>query len=224
MPIPAYFISERKKYGAIDSPTPEMVNVKEYTCPNCGAADRERAYAIWMKRELPKNKRFTFLDVAPALPLQRFIKSTFPMINYKTGDLFMNNVDYKLDVMNMYQIPDGSVDFFICSHVLEHVRDDIQAMREFNRILSPTGKGLLIVPINLAVTEIDEDPDCTDIGERWRRFDQDDHVRRYSKQGYIQRLKSVFNVKIYDRNYFEKQAMYENGLLDTSTLYIVSKK
>lgn len=201
----------------------EMLNVEEYSCPICGAADRDRAYALTMQQELPEDTVGTILDIAPATSLQNFIKRSFPKANYKTGDLMMENVDYKLDIMNMYQIADNSIDFFICSHVLEHVRDDLQAMRELHRVLSPTGKGILVVPIDLETEQIDEDPDCDNVEERWRRFGQDDHVRMYSKQGYLERLKSIFRVKTYTKYNLPVDQFIENALSDTATVYVVYK-
>lgn len=222
-PIPDYYINMWKKYCENHTFRAEMLNKEEYSCPCCGASDRERAYALVMQKELPKDTRARILDIAPALSLQRFIKKTFPQANYKTGDLMMEGVDYKLDIMNMHQIPDGSVDFFICSHVLEHVRDDIQAMKELYRILSPSGKGILVAPIDLEAEAIDEAPDCTDIEERWRRFGQDDHIRRYSKKGYLERLTSVFKVKTYTKNEIPEKEFRENALTDTATVYVVYK-
>nr|WP_260162696.1 class I SAM-dependent methyltransferase [Pectinatus brassicae] len=126
--------------------------------------------------------------------------------------------------MNMYQIEDESIDFFICSHVLEHVSDDLKAMREFKRILKKDGKGILVAPINLNQKHIEEDPDCTDVGERWRRFGQEDHIRRYSKQGYMERLKMAgLEVQEYTKKDFGRKVMQENDLSDTSTIYIVGK-
>lgn len=222
LPIPDYFTEHLKKHGFV--PEPEMVNSEEYGCPNCGASDRDRAYALWMRKTLAQTQKNKILDIAPSIPLQRFIKKQFPNSEYKTADLFMENVDYKIDIMNMYQVEDNSFDLFICSHVLEHVRDDVQAMRELKRVLKPTGKGILVVPIALNKEEIDEDPDLEDTDERWRRFGQDDHIRIYSRQGYIERLKSVgFVIEEIKNDYFGEKAMIENGLLKTSTVYIVSK-
>lgn len=199
-----------------------MLNSAQYSCPVCWAADRDRAYALWMDRELPRDKAFTMLEIAPCAAIRYFVKKHFPLADYKSGDLYMEGVDYKLDIMDMHQIADGSIDFFLCSHVLEHVRDDMQAMRELRRILSPNGRGILVVPMDLNQTFIDEDPDCTDVAERWRRFDQDDHVRKYSRQGWLDRLNSVFDVTLYGKDFFGPKAMEENALLETSTLYVVS--
>lgn len=224
VPLPNYYEEQNKKYGVVHVSRPEMVNIEAYSCPACGAADRERAYAIWMARELDRDSVFSILDIAPAASLQNFIKREFPNANYKTMDLYMENVDFHSDIMDMKEIPSGSIDFFICSHVLEHVRDDIQAMRELKRILRPDGKGILVVPIDLDADSFDEDPDCEDIGERWRRFGQDDHVRRYTRETYLERLCSVgFHVTEIQKDYFGERSMRENDLLDTSTVYIVSK-
>ena len=175
-----------------------------------------------MKKILDANKKIRILDIAPRACLSDFVKKNFPLADYKTADLFMPDADYKLDIMDMKEISSGSIDFFICSHVLEHVADDIKAMRELKRILAKGGCGIVVVPLDLTKTEIDEDTTCTDIAERWRRFGQDDHVRAYSKAGFLQRLKSVgFTVEEYGKEFFGEKLMTENGLIESSVVYVV---
>ena len=223
LPLPSFYLEEISKYGGKPG-YPEMVNITDYSCPWCGSADRERAYAVWMRRELTENFSGVILDIAPAPALSRFIRENFPKADYKTADRYMEQVDYRLDIMDMNCLADESVDFFICSHVLEHVRDDRKAMRELHRILKKTGCGILVVPMDLNQTEIDEDPDCTDIGERRGSFRQDDHVRKYSRVGYLARLAEAgFQVLQFQKKYFGTQAMYENALTETATVYIVVK-
>ena len=223
IPLPQYYFDMAEKYHA-KSAKDEMLNAEEYSCPYCGSADRDRAYAVCMERLLPENFAGTVLDIAPAAAIKNFIARKYPAAGYKTADLYMENVDYRLDVMDMKEIADNSVDFFICSHVLEHVRDDVKAMKELHRILKHDGVGILVVPIDLLCEQIDEDPELEDIGERWRRFGQDDHVRRYSKKGYINRLEQAgLTVTLATREFFGKTAMYENALTDTATVYLVSK-
>lgn len=222
-PLPGYYKDMARQYGDYRPHKAEMLNSREYTCPVCGAADRERAYALWLEKSLPRDKKITVLDIAPAPALGNFIKRVFPLADYKTMDLFMPGVDYRMDIMDMNLLPDMSVDVFICSHVLEHVRDDRKAMGELRRVLKRDGKGILVVPLDLNQKEIDEDPDCTDVGERWRRFGQDDRVRNYSKRGYLERLAEAgFAVEQIAMDYFGEDAEL-NALSETATVYIVSR-
>jgi SAM-dependent methyltransferase len=71
----------------------------------------------------------------------------------------------------------GSVGFLLCSHVLEHIPDDLAAMREIARVLAPTSIALIQVPRKHG-SPTDEDPMAT-IEERKARFGQVDHVRFY---------------------------------------------
>jgi ubiquinone/menaquinone biosynthesis C-methylase UbiE len=83
----------------------------------------------------------------------------------------------RLDVTKL-PFADGSFDAIICLHVLEHVDDDISAMREFRRVLTPGGLAVLQVPIGGDTTI--EDP-VTDPRERLKRYGQEDHVRLYGR-------------------------------------------
>ena len=201
-----------------------MLNRRHYLCPVCYVADRDRAYALWMKKYLVRDKKIKILDIAPNKGLSAFIKREFPNAEYKSADLYMKDVDYHLDVMNMEIIQSNSIDFFICSHVLEHVNDDIKAMKEFVRILKPGGCGIMVVPIVIGLKTIDEDPNCTDIVERWRRFGQDDHIRKYSHDDFVKRLRDVgFLVEEYGKEFFSTEDAYANALTDTMNIYIVKK-
>lgn len=223
LPLPLYYAIQNIKYH-VKYEEPEMLNRRHYLCPVCGAADRDRAYALWMRKNLSHIEKLRILDVAPNTGLSSFIKREFPQADYKSLDLYMHNVDYHLDVMNMNEIPSNYIDFFICSHVLEHVNDDIKAMKEFFRILKVDGCGIMVVPIDINQHEIDEDPKCVDIGERWRRFGQDDHIRKYSSKGFKERLQQVgFVVCEYDKTFFEYEEIYKQGLSYTVKVYIVRK-
>jgi SAM-dependent methyltransferase len=56
------------------------------------------------------------------------------------------------DIQDM-SFPDGSVDFFSCFHVVEHVPDDRAALRELARVLHPDGVGIFNVPITFGRRE-----------------------------------------------------------------------
>ena len=65
---------------------------------------------------------------------------------YHTADLMMNGCDFKVDMMYM-PFEDENYDFFICSHVLEHVESDDKAISELYRITKKGGCGILMAPI-----------------------------------------------------------------------------
>jgi predicted SAM-dependent methyltransferase len=166
----------------------------------------------------------SLLDIAPAASLRVFL-SRNTRIRYRCADLYMTRVDDIIDVTDMRLYDNSSFDAFICSHVLEHVPDDRQALSELWRVLKPGGWGILMVPINLAITSIDEDPSVTDIGERWRRFGQHDHVRLYSKQGFIDRVMNAgFLVRQLGVDFFGHEVFQRHGITTTSVLYVVGKR
>jgi ubiquinone/menaquinone biosynthesis C-methylase UbiE len=92
--------------------------------------------------------------------------------------------------MDLHQIPfdENHFDVVLCNHVLEHVRDDIQAMREIHRVLKPGGFAILQIPFFNPIPDVTfEDPSITDKREREKIFGQDDHVRKYGHD-YPQRI------------------------------------
>lgn len=225
-PLPDYYIKNLKDNGfAYSLDDFETLNHRAYSCSNCGASDRDRLYALYLMRYLDQHKGISLkvLDIAPSAPITNYLKST-DGIMLRTADLMMQDVDDSIDITNMECYSDAAFDSFICSHVLEHVPDDSKALHELYRILKPGGWGVLMVPVLHAISHIDEDPSLSDVSERWRRFAQDDHVRMYSKKGFIERIEAVgFSVCQCDQKYFGKHVFREHGVTDKSVLYVVHK-
>ena len=135
----------------------------------------------------------------------------------------MDSADHKVDLMNL-PFSDNTYDFFICSHVLEHVDNDLVAIRELFRVTKIGGQGILMVPIVVGLPETIENPEIKDEGERWRLFGQNDHVRLYSHDDYISRVRSCgFKLELLDESYFGQKVFRKLGLKSTSILYIVTK-
>jgi ubiquinone/menaquinone biosynthesis C-methylase UbiE len=108
--------------------------------------------------------------------------------NYITADIESPLAKVKMDI---HEIPfeDESFSVVMCNHVLEHVDDDLLAMREIHRVLKPGGWAILQVPFFPPLPEItEEDLSIKNPKERERRFGQDDHVRKYGKD-YADRLR-----------------------------------
>jgi predicted SAM-dependent methyltransferase len=231
-PLSSLFIEEPRRHGfkyATDES--ETCNADNYSCPFCGAADRDRLYALYIQEHFPEisaRKAIRIVDFAPSEALSAFIRkliSASPQtFSYRTADLFMQGVDDRVDITDMFLYEDNSVDFFICSHVLEHVADDRKALSELYRVLNDEGQGILVVPIVLTADQIDEDPSVTDVAERWRRFGQDDHVRLYSKEGFISRVQEAgFRVQQLGEKHFGKDMFERYGITERSVLYVVGK-
>jgi SAM-dependent methyltransferase len=231
-PLPEFYVNKAKEFGfPYTSLQSETCNSEGYLCPWCGASDRDRLCTLYIRDCLwPdwQDDQKCLLDIAPSRPLSQFITHLISVsraeVVYRTADLFMDGVDDSIDVMDMHIYADDQFDFFICSHVLEHVVDDRKALSELYRILKPMGQGILMTPIALGVEEINEDPSITDEAERWRRFGQGDHVRLYSKPGFIDRISEAgFRIHQYGWEYFGEEVFTRNGITKQSVLYVVEK-
>ncbi|KZE97127.1 Spore coat polysaccharide biosynthesis protein SpsA [Geobacillus stearothermophilus] len=210
-----------------DFPNYIFENYNKYTaiCPSCGSMDRERLYKLYIERETNlQHSHSKVLHVAPESQLRKWLQS-FANITYVCGDLYpSDDLMEKIDITDIKNYSDESFDVIICSHVLEHIPDDLRAMSELYRVLKKGGWGIIQVPIALNLKETFEDPSITTPEERLRVFGQADHVRIYAKD-YVDRLKSVgFKVKKF--NYAQKYGLSEArkyGLSDTDVLYVVEK-
>ena len=229
LPLPALYLENFEKYGypytAADDI--ETTNVEQYSCPHCGASDRDRLYTCYLEEKLSQyaaGEQILMLDIAPSHALSHFIEK-FKQVDHHTADLLVEGVDLAIDITNMPEIDPDSYDILICSHVLEHVSDDKKALSELYRVLKPGGWGIIMVPIILTLDQIDEDPQLTDIAERWRRFGQDDHVRLYNKSGFIERVEAAgFTLYELGVEYFGEPVFRQYGITNTSILYVVEKK
>lgn len=224
--LPFDYLRELDKHQYIHSIFQvETLNIEYYSCTECGASDRDRLYALYFQKRLrdTSNKLFYVLDIAPTVAMNRFLKAC-GSLSVRTADLYMQGVDDKVDLTRMDIYPDERFDVFVCSHVLEHIHDDVAAMKELHRVLKTGGWGIVMVPINLGLKEIYEDNTITDKAGRWRHFGQDDHLRMYSKEGFIGRLKSVgFTVQQYGISWFGSDVFDRHGIHPRSVLYIVTK-
>ncbi|MBT8231931.1 MAG: class I SAM-dependent methyltransferase [Bacteroidia bacterium] len=215
------------EHGFVYSPFQfETLNLKHYRCSNCGASDRERLIALYFsKNDIGKQKEIlSMVDFAPTKALQPFFKS-LDQIDYRSADLFMENVDDKVDLTNMHNYKDNSFDLFVCSHILEHIVDDTKAMKELYRITKQNGSGLCLVPILLSIDKSVENEEYREHEHlRWKYFGQDDHVRMYAKKDFVSRLEAAgFQVNQYGSDYFGQDVFDTHGIDQKSVLYVVKK-
>ena len=142
-------------------------------CPRCRSHPRHRAIALLLARgDLPGRR---LLHFAPE-PLFDPVFKRLPGLERVTADLYAP-ADLRLDITKM-DLPDGSFDLILCSHVLEHVPDDRAAMAELRRVLADGGLALVLTPYRDDRPTY-EDPSITSPLDRMVAFGQQDHVRIY---------------------------------------------
>ena len=197
-------------------------------CPNCLALERHRTLWLWLLREsdigrgamaLPR-----LLHVAPEVALMRKFSKIYASQpeKYVTADLESPLADMHFDIQHI-PLEDESFDAVICNHILEHVEDDHQAMREILRILRKGGWGVILSPIDMQREETFEDDTITDEAERTRIFGQYDHRRIYGRD-YAKRLEKA-GFEVYECDYANFIPAKEKELyaLTDELLYIVRK-
>lgn len=148
------------------------------------------------------SKPVRLLHVAPDYGLYVWL-SEQPLLTYVGSDIDADRYRHvdNMKSADLTNLPfDSDVfDIVVCSHVLEHVPDDMAAMREIHRVLRPAGEALLLVPLALDGNGTDEDPTVVQASERERRFGQWDHVRLYGKEDFVARCERAgFAVTLYD--------------------------
>lgn len=164
-------------------------------CPVCGSLERHRLLWLFLQQytDLFAGTPKRLLHIAPERALERQFRR-LGHLAYLTADLRHPRARMRLSVTALPH-PAAVFDAICCSHVLEHVEDDRQAMREFHRVLVPGGWAVIMVPITAVQTF--EDPLAVDPGERIQRFGQRDHVRCYGPD-VADRLREVgFRVEIF---------------------------
>lgn len=191
---------------------------KNALCPNCLALERHRLLWLFLKEKT--NFFSEQLKVMHIAPEQCFYKrfKKFKNLDYTTGDLESPIADIHFDIQEI-PFDDNSFDVVICNHVLEHVDNDIKAMKELYRILRPGGYAILQVPQDTNRDTTYEDSSITKPEEREIHFLQKDHLRLYGLD-YSKRLSSVgfsvdenLYVKKLDKSIVEKHQLPENEII-----------
>ncbi|MDR2011110.1 MAG: class I SAM-dependent methyltransferase [Bacteroidales bacterium] len=192
-------------------------------CPSCLSLERHRLIWLYLRDHSDFfTKNYKVLHFAPEQPfIKRFRK--MKNLDYTTADLVSPIADLHIDIMNI-PIEDNSYDIVFCNHVLEHVENDITAMKEVYRVLKPEGWAIMQVPINYTYNKTHEDLSITDPKERERVFGQYDHVRWHGLD-YPERLKKAgFKVEEFDIKKYISPELVEVYRLDKREILYISRK
>ena len=141
-------------------------------CAGCQSLERHRAFRTVFEALRPVFAPFGALQFSDDGSAPREAFASFEVSHFGGPN--------HLDLADIDR-PDGSVGIAIANHVLEHVRDDIAALAELDRITAPGGAVMLSVPDLLRCEATHEYGRARedkhghwriygpDIAERWRR-------------------------------------------------------
>lgn len=166
-------------------------------CPVCHASDRDRLVLFYLKRNVltQAGPKLAILHFAPEKSISGVLVALDERIDYVAGDLEPERYYHLAGVMKLNLLaidrPDASADVVICNHVLEHIVDDMRAMKEIFRVLKPGGVAILQTPISARLQAIIEGDGSESPETKIALYGQSDHVRIYTHADYVSRLETT---------------------------------
>lgn len=144
----------------------------ETVCPRCLCQDRHRSLVVVLLKYTDAFEPNTMvIEAAPMRSFQQYCLQLKGNKNYLSFDIERFAME-RGDITQM-RFSDESAEYFLCSHVLEHIAEDGKALDEIHRVLCPGGYAVLQVPLDWKTEKTLEypAPDPRETG----------HVRRYGK-------------------------------------------
>lgn len=182
---------------------------KSHLCPRCGSHFRHRLLLLALQRidelkfeKLVDGKRV--LHFAPEPFMIAPLRSRAAL--YRTADYFDKKTDFNhVDMSDMKYIADNYFDVVIACDVLEHVPDDIKALQELKRVLTPGGCAILTVPQSDTNIKTLRDDSITAPLERQKVFGYHSHLRFYGHDFKELLEQSGFQVREISANSFSQR-------------------
>ena len=199
------FLSYGQDYDAIKKfKIIGMGHRKNALCPNCLCKDRERLVYLFLEKQLKEKKINSvskIIHFSPEYSLENnFFRKKFT--NYTNADITNGKCNIDIDLQN-FNYKEKNFDLVICNHVLEHIENDLIALKNIYLILKPKGLAILQVPLSTIIKKDFKKENINTDKERLYNYGQIDHVRVFSKENYLDKLKHVgFKLKL---DYMEKE-------------------
>lgn len=156
----------------------ELAKKNNALCPGSLSLERHRLLWLYLKE---KTDFFThqhkMLHIAPELCFYKLFKA-LRNIDYTTGDYKSPIADIHFD-LHKAPFDENTFDIILCNHVLEHVNDSQQCMRELYRIMKPGGWGIFQVPLDTNRSKTLEDENILTEEDREKYYWQKDHLRLF---------------------------------------------
>ena len=180
---------------------------KHVLCPQCGSHVRQRliaaALAVSEKVRDVRLDGISVLHVSPDYCLGLLFRPR--AAEYVRADYLTADCDIHVDLTDMRNVPAERYDLLVACDVLEHIENDVAAIREIHRVLRRGGTAILTVPQfdDPAIATL-EDPAIVTPEQRARVYGQPDHVRNYGVD-FGERLAAAgFAVTVIDAGDFDE--------------------
>lgn len=203
----------------------EVAHRENVLCPYDLTLERHRLMWLYLKNHTDffTKSNLKVLHIAPEQCFHKRFKNQ-KNLDYLTGDLVSPIADMHFDLHDI-PLEDNRFEVVFCNHVMEHVDDPIQCMKELYRVMQPGGWAIMQVPQDFNRAETYEDPTITSPEEREKHFWQKDHVRLFGRD-YPQYLeKAGFEVEEFDiKKELSPDQIERMRLSQSEILYIARKK
>ncbi|MCE2712813.1 MAG: methyltransferase domain-containing protein [Cryomorphaceae bacterium] len=202
----------------------DMAHRENVLCPADLTLERHRLMWLYLKEHsiFFKAERLDVLHIAPEQCFHSLFKKQ-KNLNYLTGDLVSPLADLHFD---LHQIPleNDRFDVIFCNHVMEHVEDAHQCMKELFRVMKPGGWGIMQVPQDHNREKTLEDPAIISPEDREKFYWQKDHVRLFGQDYPVWLSNAGFKVEQFlMKDVYSEEQIDRFRLQKEEILYIVKK-
>jgi SAM-dependent methyltransferase len=193
-------------------------------CPFCSSFPRHRAMWLYLQNNDLLQSGIKILHVSPEPSMFNIMSK---MQNYTAIDKFASGYAYPKSVLQMdveqLEFDNDCFDLIICSHVLEHVDDDIAAIKEMGRVVKKDGKILIMIPIEKDLEVTFEDKSIISPKERLKHFGQSDHVRLYGMD-FAKRIEQTeLNCEMISTREFVNESDYIKYGIDDDFIFVLTR-
>jgi len=113
-------------------------------CPWCGLIGRDRIVLRYLDEHLPGTKDLTCFEISISRVTQHLQRRFSRVVSIDTEPISNKQIKANLEAL---PFRDGCFDLIVCLDVMEHVKDDLAALRQIRRVLTPGGVALIHVPL-----------------------------------------------------------------------------
>jgi SAM-dependent methyltransferase len=197
-------------------------DAENFGCYYCNCNDRDRHLFMFFDKLIfwDKFKNARILHFAPEHPLSQKIEQLLPT-EYIKCDLFPREDWKKIDITKI-DFEDNYFDLIICNHVIEHVPDHLQALKEISRIMKKNGVAILQTPYSELLYNHFEDRNINTEELKLSFYGQEDHVRIISKRQFFDELSLYFTLNIVkNHSLFSDEDCFKYGVNKKEDLVMI---